>query len=472
MKIKKALLLINLIILLFKTSQETSRNEHLLAEVAAKEHEEMVATATEYIEFIENFEEGNGELLGGFLIKIISKFYNYFIGKFKIRSSSNSAYQIYKEFVGNDEGWNEGFANDEKSPFQNINCHDEQEVDSVIQKYLSPSCIKQFYSINFGNIEMLLDRNIEEFCNFMENKNPSKRAFLALLGPELLAKLEEAYPKLMRIVYSGTESLKEHYLNILLVNINDENFQKIRKVNELAANFLVWFKFMEGEINPLEGKGEWEKYERNFVVNYEDLISAENSVNNYYKGLLELLYDEMIVTEEDYKIKKMMKDFGILLIIVRKEKEEFILTFSDEDEEDNLNDKNEVIKNNDEKLNKKGLNNKGKSKKNNKSKKKKKKNKIGRNDGNKMRMKKGIEAVSNSVGEFEGEEDGEEMRELEKIVGKEEGKKEEEEKEMKEGKEEKEVVEEERNNKSKDPKIIEDQEEIKKPQMRVKKHGF
>uniref|UniRef100_A0A915N232 Uncharacterized protein n=1 Tax=Meloidogyne javanica TaxID=6303 RepID=A0A915N232_MELJA len=102
-------------------------------------------------------------------------------------------------------------------------------------------------------------------------------------------------------VYSGTERLKEHYLNILLVNINNENFQKIRKVNELAANFLVWFKFMEGEINPLEGNGEWEKYERNFVVNYEDLISAENSVNNYYKGLLELLHDEMIVTEEDYK---------------------------------------------------------------------------------------------------------------------------------------------------------------------------
>lgn len=46
---------------------------------------------------------------------------------------------------------------------------------------------------------MLLDKNIEEFCNFMENKNPSKRAFLGLLGPELLAKLEEAYPKLMRI---------------------------------------------------------------------------------------------------------------------------------------------------------------------------------------------------------------------------------------------------------------------------------
>jgi len=81
---------------------------------------------------------------------------------------------------------------------------------------------------------------------------------------------------------------------------------------------------MEGEINPLDGKGEWEsldnkkifsafwkyikhinilEYERNFVVNYEDLISAEGSVNNYYKGLMELLHDEMIVTEEDYKIK-------------------------------------------------------------------------------------------------------------------------------------------------------------------------
>jgi len=109
MRIKRALFLINLIILLFKTSQETSRNEHLLAEVAAKESEEMVTTATEYIEFIENFEEGKKELLGGFLIKIISKLYNYFIGKFKIRPSSNSAYQVYKEFVGNDEGWNEGF---------------------------------------------------------------------------------------------------------------------------------------------------------------------------------------------------------------------------------------------------------------------------------------------------------------------------------------------------------------------------
>ncbi|CAK5046001.1 unnamed protein product [Meloidogyne enterolobii] len=274
MKIKKALLLINLIILLCKNSQEASRNE-LLAIVAAEEYEEILTTAKDYIEFIENFEEGNEELLGGFLIKIISKFYNYFIEMFKIRPSNNSAYQVYKYVFGNDEGWNEGVGSvinkyifkaklvegklkcledekkkfceihnlidefvkdeeilknkvckdklmttfrlmrhDEKSTHRNINCNNEQDVELLIEKYLSPSCIKQFYSINLGNIKMFLDKNIEEFCNFMENQNPSKRAFLGLLGPELLAQLEEEYPKLMRI---GKFTLKITIIKICFI---------------------------------------------------------------------------------------------------------------------------------------------------------------------------------------------------------------------------------------------------------------
>nr|CAD2133438.1 unnamed protein product [Meloidogyne enterolobii] len=68
---------------------------------------------------------------------------------------------------------------------------------------------------------MFLDKNIEEFCNFMENQNPSKRAFLGLLGPELLAQLEEEYPKLMRIDEVLPEVRLYLYKDVLLLNDKD-----------------------------------------------------------------------------------------------------------------------------------------------------------------------------------------------------------------------------------------------------------
>jgi len=46
---------------------------------------------------------------------------------------------------------------------------------------------------------MLLEAKIYELYNFIKNQDLDKGAFFALLGPELLAYLEESYPKLMRI---------------------------------------------------------------------------------------------------------------------------------------------------------------------------------------------------------------------------------------------------------------------------------
>jgi len=115
-------------------------------------------------------------------------------------------------------------------------------------------------------------------------------------------------------------------LNILLITSNDEKFQKIKKINELAANSLVWYKFMEDEVNPLHGKGGWKnsenleifyafwnyikkshiniiEYEMNFVSSYEKLLASENSVNNFYEGNIRLLNQEMRVTKEGYKIE-------------------------------------------------------------------------------------------------------------------------------------------------------------------------
>nr|CAD2193275.1 unnamed protein product [Meloidogyne enterolobii] len=108
---------------------------------------------------------------------------------------------------------------DENSSNQNINCQIEQEIEITIEEYLLPSRIKQFYFINLSNIKMLLNAKINELYNFIENQDLNKGAFLALLGSELLAQLEELYPKLMII---GRVPLKIANIPFLILKyIND-----------------------------------------------------------------------------------------------------------------------------------------------------------------------------------------------------------------------------------------------------------
>nr|CAD2201463.1 unnamed protein product [Meloidogyne enterolobii] len=83
---------------------------------------------------------------------------------------------------------------------------------------------------------MVLDRKINEFYNFMENQNPSKRAFLVLVGPEFLAQLEEEYPKLMRIDEVLPEVSLYLYKDVLLLNEKDN--EEIYEYSLNSANHL------------------------------------------------------------------------------------------------------------------------------------------------------------------------------------------------------------------------------------------
>ncbi|CAK5087254.1 unnamed protein product [Meloidogyne enterolobii] len=83
---------------------------------------------------------------------------------------------------------------------------------------------------------------------------------------------------------------------------------------------------MEDEVNPLDGKGGWNnsenqkifygvwnyikkshiniiEYEMNFVLSYEKLLASENSVNSFYEGNIRLLFQEMSVTNKEYRIE-------------------------------------------------------------------------------------------------------------------------------------------------------------------------
>jgi len=113
-------------------------------------------------------------------------------------------------------------------------------------------------------------------------------------------------------------------VNALISDIDDEYLQKIKKINELAAKQLVWIKFMEEKINPLDKKGDWKSlenkkvfsefwkrikitnilmYEKVFVLIYENLLSNENNVNYFLEETMQVLDNEMNVTDKEYKIE-------------------------------------------------------------------------------------------------------------------------------------------------------------------------
>lgn len=113
-------------------------------------------------------------------------------------------------------------------------------------------------------------------------------------------------------------------MNALISDTDDEYLQKIKKINELAAKQLVWIKFMEEKINPLDKKGDWKSlenkkvfsefwkrikitnilmYEKVFVLIYENLLSNENNVNYFLEETMQVLDNEMNVTDKEYKIE-------------------------------------------------------------------------------------------------------------------------------------------------------------------------
>ncbi|KAF7635854.1 hypothetical protein Mgra_00004766, partial [Meloidogyne graminicola] len=221
----------------------------------------MMKLCDDYKYFLENFNKGNNELIfKNLIIKVISIFYEEFLINYLLnaKEENNSAYLIYKTLIGNDLGWNKKFEkkfneyinkakllknklinlNNEKikfcelhkyfellfkdkelrknkewinklmqnlsfqlqnnQPFGIINCKNEQKVEKIIDEYLSENRIIQFKSLNYWIIKNLLEKN-EEFINFVNNQNPLKEGFLALLGSLLLFQLEDFFPKLLKI---------------------------------------------------------------------------------------------------------------------------------------------------------------------------------------------------------------------------------------------------------------------------------
>nr|CAD2133557.1 unnamed protein product [Meloidogyne enterolobii] len=163
----------------------------------------------------------------------------------------------------------------------------------------------------------------EEMREMIKRKKSSRYIiykFLAEIGN--FNKLVEGMDLIDEEVYYGNNRLKEHYVNALISDTDDEYLQKIKKINELAANTLIWYKFMEEKINPLDGKGDWKSlenkkvfsefwerikttniliYEKVFVLIYENLLSNENNVNYFLEETMKGLDNEMKVTDEEYK---------------------------------------------------------------------------------------------------------------------------------------------------------------------------
>uniref|UniRef100_A0A1I8BGT1 DUF115 domain-containing protein n=1 Tax=Meloidogyne hapla TaxID=6305 RepID=A0A1I8BGT1_MELHA len=194
-----------------------------------------------------------------------------------------------------------------------IDCNNKENIEVIIEEYLSPSRKHHFNFLNFVNLSILLESN-DELINYIKNKDPPKQAFFVLLGPGYLAQMEELYPEMIKIHEMHPEvcwNLYEHALSLqIFENIDIYELDLTKKLYftlECRLNVTILLKDVILKEKILF---------RRFPQNLENLkqIFKENKENAYlwfktkeYNYLFKFVYFALFIDENKkhfYKISE------------------------------------------------------------------------------------------------------------------------------------------------------------------------